>query len=760
MSKDRNRKNIKNRKFNNDVKSHIKKANNVGEKISKNYDIFSSISRDAYNKKKESLTSFILDDKYLPLTLKQIEIALNVNKNDKLVLEYTLNELENENVIYIDENKRYAKIDGSGMKKCIYDAKSRKFGFGISENEQDNDVYIPSDFSLGAMNGDTILVKVMDEVHIATQNTERKVGKVVKILKRGSQKIIGRFSKSKNFGFVQPIDSKIDDIYISKKNSEKMKAGSLVEVEIYKYSENGNRAEGKIVSIIGSMNEPNIEVKALYKSYDLDQMETFNELVLKEVDNIPDKISSEDEVGRVDRTADNIYTIDSYDAMDLDDAVSVKKQGSEYILSVYIADVSNYVKDGTFLDKEAVARGTSIYIPGTVIPMLPKKLSNGICSLNAGVKRLALAIDMTIDETGKVVKSNIFKAVINVKKKMTYQNVYKVISKSDDEVLEEYKDYIKDIDLMVELSKILNKKRNEQGSINFDLPETKVILDENSNVVDIKPYEITIANNIVEEFMLITNMTIAERFFFLQAPFIYRIHEKPDEEKLWELNELLSNYKKTIKGIKNIHPGALAKVLEEFDDEESKAVVSKFMLRTLKLARYSEECVGHFGLAAKYYCHFTSPIRRYPDLFIHRVISDYVSNNYDVKENKLSKYEKQAIKYAKSSSEMEKRSTKIERDFDSLYEAMFMKDKVGQEFDSVVSSITSFGMFVKLENTIEGLIPFDSMNDDYYIYDEKRFRLVGEKKKKVYKIGDRLKVKLLRADTRARQIDFEIVRGV
>ena len=425
---------------------------------------------------------------------------------------------------------------------------------------------------------------------------------------------------------------------------------------------------------------------------------------------------------------------------------------------MYIADVSHYVKEKTELNKEAIARGTSIYIPGKVIPMLPKELSNGICSLNEGQERLALAVDMLISPSGEVLSSDVFKAVIKVDKKMSYDKVYKVISGQIDENLEkEYGIYKEDLLLMEELAKILNEKRKKEGCINFNIPETHIELDNNGDVISVAPYPITFANQIIEEFMLITNMTIAEKYFFLELPFIYRIHEKPDEEKLRDLNLILSNYNLRIKGIKDVHPKALSDILDSIDNEKDKDIISNYMLRSLKLAKYSSECLGHFGLNAKYYCHFTSPIRRYPDLFIHRIISKSIDNNLMFKENEISKYEKQAEIYSKSSSEMEKNATKIERDFDSLYSTIYMKQFIGEVFEATISSITSFGMFIRLENTVEGFVAFNDISDDYYMYDEAKRILIGKNTSKIYRIGDNIKVKLIKSDVLTKQIDFEVI---
>lgn len=707
--------------------------------------------KDKYTMRKEVLTSFFLDNKYELVTRKQIVALFSIPKSDLNLLDRILTELENEGIIYLDDSKRYVPYSKSNLVKCRYQAKSAGFGFGLVEDGED--VYISAKNLNGAMNDDEILVEICDSTGRSRE------GKVVKILKRNVTQVIGRFSKSRNFGFVVPIDDSIEDIYISKKNSANIKDGQVVQVTIEKYPTNNTKAEGRVTRIIGDSSDAHIDAKSLYISYGLDEMEKFNELVLEEIENIPDNVLDEEKVGRVDRTQERIYTIDSEDAKDLDDAISVKKRDNgDYLLSVYIADVSHYVKEHTPLDKEAIARGTSIYIPGKVIPMLPKKLSNGICSLNAGEERLSLAVDMLISPSGEVLSSEVFKAVIKVTKKMSYEKVYKVITnQEDDELIQEYGEYKQDLLLMEELARILNNKRTEEGCINFNIPETHIVLNENEDVETIEPYHTTFANQIIEEFMLVTNMAVAEKYYFLELPFIYRIHEKPDEEKLRDLNSILANYKLRIKGIKDVHPKALSDILNGIENSEDKDIISTYMLRSLKLAKYSNECLGHFGLNAKYYCHFTSPIRRYPDLFIHRIISKALENKLMFKDNEIAKLEKQAEKYSKSSSELEKDATKIERDFDSLYSTLYMKEFIGEEFDARVSSITSFGIFVKLENTVEGFVSFHDIPGDYYIYDETSRMLIGKNTSKKYKIGDKLRVKLIKSDVLTKQIDFEVV---
>ena len=706
--------------------------------------------KDKYTTRKEVLTSFFLSSDYKLVTKKQIIALFSIPKSDIKQLDKILQELEDTGIVYLDDSKRYVPYSKSNLIKCKYQAKSSSFGFGIVEEGED--LYISRKNLNGAMNDDDILAEVIN-----TTGRTRE-GKVVRILKRNTTSVIGRFSKSKNFGFVLPIDDSIEDVYISKKNSQNYKDGQVVEVVITKYPTESTKAEGKIERIIGDSKDSHIDAKSLYISYGLDKMEKFSPLIEEELKSIPSIVLNDEKVGRKDRTGDTVFTIDSSDAKDLDDAVSVKKVKNNYLLSVYIADVSHYVKEKTELNKEAIARGTSIYIPGKVIPMLPKELSNGICSLNEGQERLALAVDMLISNTGEVLNSDVFKAVIKVDKKMSYDKVYKVISNQMDESLEkEYGMYKDDLLLMEELAKILNEKRKKEGCINFNIPETHIVLDDNGDVVNVEPYPITFANQIIEEFMLVTNMTVAEKYFFLEIPFIYRIHEKPDEEKLRDLNLILSNYNLRVKGIKDVHPKALSDILDSIENERDKDIISNYMLRSLKLAKYSSECLGHFGLNAKYYCHFTSPIRRYPDLFIHRIISKSIENNLMFKENELSKYEKQAEIYSKTSSEMEKNATKIERDFDSLYSTIYMKQFIGEEFDAIISSITSFGMFIRLENTIEGFVAFNDIPDDYYIYDESKRILIGKNTSNTYRIGDSVKVKLIKSDVLTKQIDFKVV---
>ena len=585
-----------------------------------------------------------------------------------------------------------------------------------------------------------------------------KIKEDSKIFELEKNTIVGTYQKSRNFGFVVPDDKKLGtDIYIAKKDAMKAKNNQKVVVEITKLPKADKSAEGKIIEIIGYIDQAGVDMLSLVKEYDLPY--EFPEPVIKEAKKISQEIDEKDIVNRKDLRDEEIFTIDGEDAKDLDDAVNVKKlPNGNYILGVHIADVSHYVKEGSFLDKEAIARGTSVYMLDRVIPMLPVELSNGICSLNVGKDRFAISCIMEIDKNGQVVSSDIFKSVINVTERMSYTNVQKILDNSDKEVVARYSKYIEHFKLMEELAHILKKRREKAGSLNLDIPETKVILDERGIAVDITKYELKFANEIIEQFMLTANETVAEKFFWLEAPFIYRVHEAPDMEKVSELNKFLFNLGYRVKCKKEeVHPTAFAEVLNEVKGKPEERVVSTLVLRTLKVARYESENKGHFGIASKYYCHFTSPIRRYPDLFIHRIISRYLKQGYNLDDEEIAKYSSQATKYAEESSEREKIAQKVERESVDIKMAEYMESHIGEEYDGIISSITSFGVFVELENTVEGMIRFDKLGDEYFIYDEDHKTLLGEKTKTMYHIGDKLRIRVIRADKNSRQIDFERV---
>lgn len=568
---------------------------------------------------------------------------------------------------------------------------------------------------------------------------------------------VGLFQNNKSFGFVVPDEKKgIGDIFISKKNFGKARNNHKVVVKILKYPKDGKKAEGKIIEVIGGVNEAGVDMLSLIKEYNLPA--EFPKPVVLEAKSKPQKVNEKDLKYRKDLRQDIVFTIDGEDAKDLDDAVSVKKlENGNYILDVHIADVSHYVNENSVLDKEALIRGTSIYMLGRVIPMLPRELSNGICSLNQGQDRLTLSCTMEIDQNGKVVDSDIYKGVINVTRRMSYHDVQKILDNSDEQVIEKYKDYINNFKLMEELALILKNRRKENGYLNLDIPESKIDLDVNGRVTNISKYETTFANEIIEQFMLIANETVAEKFYWLQAPFIYRVHEEPDLDKVKELNKFLYNFKMKIKITNDkVYPNEFAKALEKVKGTEEEVVVSNLILRTLKVARYEAENKGHFGIASKYYCHFTSPIRRYPDLFIHRIITKYLKANYNVKQGYIEENKQKAENTARQSSEREKIATKVERASEDLKMAEYMEKKVGEVYEGIISSVTKFGIFVQLENTVEGLVRFENMGHEYFIYDEDRKMLIGERTNKIFKIGDKVTVRVISASKALRQVDFEI----
>lgn len=647
-------------------------------------------------------------------------------------------------------NKKKRKYDG------IFRANEKGFGFVEFESEDMEDVFIPAKSVNGALNGDTVQINIFKP-----KTKERRAeGKIVKILKRDKDTVVGIFQKSKSFGFVVPDDKKFDtDIFISKNKCMNARNNDKVVAKIIKYPEKGKNAEGEIIEVLGNVDLAGVDMLSVVKEFDLPN--EFPLPVTLEAMGAPKKVEKKAMKGRKDfRDIHPLFTIDGEDAKDLDDAVYVKKnEDGTYLLEVHIADVSHYVLEGSELDKEAIRRGTSVYMFDRVIPMLPVELSNGICSLNAGEDRLALSCIMEIDKNGIVVYSDVCKSIIKVTERMSYTNVYKIITNSDAEVVKRYEKYVDDFKAMEELATILKERRLKQGYLNLDIPESKIILDENGKAIEVKKYELTFANEMIEQFMLTANETIAEKFYWLEAPFIYRVHEEPDLDKVNETNKFLFNIGYKIKASKdNIKPKAFAEVLDKIKDTEYEKVISTLILRSLKIARYEAENKGHFGIASKYYCHFTSPIRRYPDLFIHRVISEYIASGYNVDEARLQELYGKAIKYAESSSDSEKLATKAEREAEDIKKAEFMEDKIGEEYDGIISSITSFGMFVELESTVEGLIRFENMGaNEYYIYDENRKTLVGERSKRVFKIGDSVRIRVIEANKLLRKIAFELV---
>ena len=633
----------------------------------------------------------------------------------------------------------------------IFRRHQKGFGFVKVEN-QDEEIHIAKENTKGAFSGDRVLVKKKNK-----SDGEREEGIILKVLEHEKDTLVGTFQNNKSFGFVIPDDKKLcKDIFISKRNFGKARDNHKVLVKILKYPEKGKKAEGKIIEVIGNVNEAGIDMLSLIKDYDLPYK--FPKEVGKEAKKYGTSINSEDIKNRVDlRGKYDIFTIDGDDAKDLDDAVCVQKlDNGNYKLDVHIADVSYYVRENTLLDKEAYIRGTSIYMLDRVIPMLPRELSNGICSLNAGEDRFTLSVSMEINSKGNVISSDVYKGIINVTERMSYKNVQKILDNSDEEVTKRYEKYINDFKLMEELALILKNKRLEKGYLNLDIPESKITLDKDGYAIDVSKYETTFANEIIEQFMLTANETIAEKFYWLKAPFIYRVHEEPDLEKVTELNKMLFNfgYKVKVKEDK-VYPTEFSKILDEVKGKPEEKIVSNLVLRTLKVAEYDAENKGHFGIASKYYCHFTSPIRRYPDLFIHRIISKYLENNYMMEDEEKEDYLKIAEDDARQSTEREKVATQVERDSIDIKKAEYMEGKIGEEYEGIISGVTQFGVFVELENTVEGLIRFENLGDEYFEYDPDRKTLIGERTKVVFKIGDSIKIRVIEANKQEKRISFE-----
>ncbi len=644
--------------------------------------------------------------------------------------------------------------DNNRFVEGLFRRHERGFGFVIVEGQED-DIYIAKEDSKDAFSGDRVLVKLKKK-----SNGARQEGIILKVIDHKKDTLVGTFQKNKNFGFVIPDDKKLcRDIFISKKNFGKARNNHKVLVQIIKYPQKGKKAEGKILEVLGNVNEAGIDMLSLIKDYDLPYR--FPKDVVKEAQKFGDKINTDDISDRVDlRGKYDIFTIDGEDAKDLDDAVCVRKlENGNYELDVHIADVSNYVKENSLLDKEALLRGTSIYMLNRVIPMLPRELSNGICSLNEGEDRFTLSCSMEINDKGKIISSEVYKGIINVTRRMSYKDVQAILDNSNEEIVEKYKDYISDFKLMEELAKILKNKRLEKGYLNLDIPESKITLDQDGYAIDVQKYETTFANEIIEQFMLAANETIAEKFYWLKAPFIYRVHEEPDIEKVNELNKLLFNfgYKVHTKEGK-VYPAEFSKILKEVEGKPEEKIVSNMILRTLKVAVYDSENKGHFGIASKYYCHFTSPIRRYPDLFIHRIISKYLKNNYTMPEKQVEFYNKVAESDAKQSSDREKIATQVERDSVDIKKAEYMSKKIGEQYEGIISGVTQFGVFVELENTVEGLIRFENLGDDYYEYDADHKTLIGERTKETFRIGDKMKIEVIEANKQERKISFKRIQ--
>lgn len=698
---------------------------------------------------RENILNFMKEQAYKPCNRQELSEVFGVSKVEYKSFKKLLNEMEKNGDIVKNRTSHYGVPERMGLIIGKLQGNAKGFGFVICEEDLP-DIFIPSSYMNGALNGDRVVAKISREV----KGTKKCEGEIIRILERANKTVIGVYEDSRNFGFVTPDDVRISqDVFIPKSQKSIAKSGDVVVAEITLWPEKRRNPEGKIIEVLGNKRETGVDILTIIKKFKLP--EKFPEKVEAFAANIPDEIPKEEYERREDLRNIKMVTIDGEDAKDLDDAVSIERlPNGNFKLGVHIADVSNYVTQNNPLDKEALKRATSVYLIDRVIPMLPRKLSNGICSLNPKVDRLALSCFMEIDKEGKVLDHKIFESLIKTNERMTYTDVTKILKDKDEETIKKYDYLYEDFKAMEELEQILHNKRIKRGAIDFDFQESKIILDENGKPVEIKPYEREIANRIIEEFMLVCNETIAEHFFWANVPFVYRIHEDPDSEKLEKFNDFVHNLGYIVRWSAEVHPKQLQEVIEKVKGKKEETVVSTLLLRSLKQARYSPECSGHFGLAARYYCHFTSPIRRYPDLMIHRVIKAYLNGRLDDKS-----YKKLVgtVDYAAvQSSDMERVAQEAEREVDDLKKAQYMSERIGEEYDGIVSSVTSFGMFVELENTIEGLVHISALTDDYYVYDEKFLSLIGERTKKIYKLGDEVRIKVDRVNLDSHEIYFEL----
>ncbi len=702
------------------------------------------------DKRKKVIMDLVAADFYVPMKEKELAIMLQVSKEDRGELNRILNELLAEGKLSLTKKGKFVKAKHTD-KEFIGTFISHPKGFGFVEVDgREEDLYVPENYVNGAFHKDTVKVALL-----SGKNGRRQEAQVVEIIARGMKQIVGIFDKSnKNFGFVIPDNTKIsEDVFVPSERSKGAVSGHKVVCEITDYGKNNRKPEGKITEILGHVNDPGVDIMSIVKGYELPV--EFSEKIMRQVENVSNEVSEADTAGRRDLRDVQMVTIDGEDAKDLDDAVSLAKEGEQYLLGVHIADVTNYVQENSALDWEARERGTSVYLVDRVIPMLPHKLSNGICSLNAGENRLALSCLMTIDKKGEVVSHEIVESVIKVDRRMSYTSVRKILEDKDETEIKMYEELVPMFELMKELAGILRDKRKKRGSIDFDFPESKIILDKQGHPVEIKPYERNVATKIIEDFMLIANETVAEHFHWMELPFVYRTHDNPDPEKIDKLGTFIRNFGYSIKSRQEeIHPKELQKLLAKIEDTPEEALISRLTLRSMKQAKYTIDCTGHFGLACQYYCHFTSPIRRYPDLQIHRIIKEQIRGRLN--EKRIDHYNEILPEVAKHSSEMERRADEAERETDKLKKVEFMENHVGEIFEGVISSITAWGVYVELPNTIEGMIHVSMLPGDYFYYDEETYEMVGQATDIRYKLGQTLKVRVKATDKILRTIDFVI----
>lgn len=704
---------------------------------------------DILKERKERILAYMESEGYVPIKRRDMRAMLSVPQEDREKFENLINELIAEGRVFETKKGKLASPKDLQMATGTFIGHARGFGF-VTPDAGGEDIFIPASETMGAMQKDRVLYKMLHKA----EKGKKADGVIVRILERGQQRIVGTFEAgSKGYGFVVADDKKIaKDIFISRENTKGAVTGHKVVVEITDYGEDRRNPEGKVIEILGHVNDPGVDILSVIRRYEL--AVEFPEEVYAEIEHLGTEVAEADKKGREDLRDLLTITIDGADAKDLDDAVSLKRLGNgNFELGVHIADVSHYVRENTALDKEAYARGTSVYLVDRVIPMLPHKLSNGICSLNPHVDRLALSCLMEVNGRGEVVSHRILESVINSDYRMTYTAVREILEDGTPALWEQYAEILPMLEDMEELRQILGEKRRKRGSVNFDLPESKIILDENGKPIDIKPYEKSIATNMIEEFMLVCNETIAENSFWQEMPFMYRSHQEPDEDKLEKMEQFLRGFGYYLrKKDGEIHPRELQKVLQKAEETDEERIITRMVLRSMMQARYTAENGGHFGLAAKYYCHFTSPIRRYPDLEIHRMIKKMLHGELDEKASAY--YRRKMPDWAKHCSKQERVAEDAERDTDALKKVEFMEDKVGQIYEGIISGVTNWGIYVELPNTIEGMVALSQMDDDYYEFDEKKMLVFGKRTKKSYRLGDKVVVSVAKVDRMMGTIDF------
>lgn len=701
----------------------------------------------------DEISTVLQDELYKPLVPEGFKVLLRVEQEETESFEAALTALEEQGSLLYTGKGKCVPPEMMGLIVGEFQKNPKGFGFVLQKDRSRRDIFIHRTKMMGAMNRDLVACKIIRK----EREGDRAEGEIVRILKRNTETMVCTYHKKRNFGVAVPIDRKGEDLYVKTEDSQDAATGDKVLVEIIKWSSEKERsATARVIEIIGKRGEKGLNVLSLLREQGF--IEQFPEEVLKEAEQMPDSIEGENLSQRRDLRKELIFTIDGADTKDIDDAVSiVKLENSIYRLGVHIADVSHYVTEGTALDRSAYERATSVYPVDRVSPMLPRKLSNGICSLNPQVDRLALSVTMDIDGNGTVVGHDIFKSVIHSREQMTYTDVYRILEEEDSELKKRYQELVPALQMMKELALILRKKRFARGAIDFAIPEAKIILDEQDHPIEIGRRDLTIANQMIEEMMLVCNETVAEHFFWMEIPFVYRIHEEPDEEKMKQFCEFARVLGYKLMATKKMHSGELQSLLERTAGKPEERVISSVMLRTMQKAKYTNLQSGHFGLGATYYSHFTSPIRRYPDLMIHRIISEALSGRLN--EERIAHYDAMLPEATLHCSERERAAEAVERESVKLKMAEYMIQHIGQEYPCIISGVAGFGMFVETEDLVEGLVPMENLRDDYYVYDEKQYALIGERTHKRYRIGDKVTAQVVRVDTASRSIEFAVDLG-